>query len=487
MIEHYRIGLLTHPVTKKYLDYKWRTYGRIYYTISILPFILFLSLLTTEIFYVYYFSTNAFSNSNMVARSNSSCSEAFQFNLTKLQNDGYVDATLATTNFFWNSNLRTNATRLTSIQNLGCQCYPLYRLNVVDDKELYIIFPLLTVTLGYLLFQIYKIIKQPILYWFSAVNLFELATLLVTVTLREGTDFGINLDRSALALFLGYGALFLQFRRYAWSGLYVTMFLEVISSMIKAILVFLPILLAYMIIFFLMTSPIKGFSDIIVSMVRIPVMLVGELDFYDSFLAEAVCYRNKYIIYIILTLFIFGITISLANLLIGLAVGDIDNILKQAVVSKSIEQVNWLTDFELGPIFPLFKRWTHWESLMVYPNRKRHLVSKIVANIDVFGIFSQQYTTQNELNSDITDPNLLFLIGLKEENNNLKMQLQGATDEISNLQTSFNKVFAVVQKIDQKIDMISPLDESQRTLPKSYRSPVLEKRLKITSLQSTSQ
>ena len=23
MIEHYRIGLLTHPVTKTYLDYKW--------------------------------------------------------------------------------------------------------------------------------------------------------------------------------------------------------------------------------------------------------------------------------------------------------------------------------------------------------------------------------------------------------------------------------------------------------------------------------
>ena len=58
--------------------------------------------------------------------------------------------------------------------------------------------------------------------------------------------------------------------------------------------------------------------------------------------------------------------------------GDIDNILKQAVVSKSIEQVNWLTEFELGPIFPLFRKWIHWEFLMVYPNRKRRLFSKVL-------------------------------------------------------------------------------------------------------------
>ena len=66
-----------------------------------------------------------------------------------------------------------------------------------------------------------------------------------------------------------------------------------------------------------MVSPSKGFEGIVVSIVRIPVMLVGEIDFYDSFLTEARCYRNKEMVYVILIIFVFGITISFANLLVS--------------------------------------------------------------------------------------------------------------------------------------------------------------------------
>ena len=66
-----------------------------------------------------------------------------------------------------------------------------------------------------------------------------------------------------------------------------------------------------------MVSPAGGFATIPISFVRIPVMLVGELDFYDSFLTESDCYRNKEMVYAILIIFIFGITISLANLLVS--------------------------------------------------------------------------------------------------------------------------------------------------------------------------
>ena len=66
-----------------------------------------------------------------------------------------------------------------------------------------------------------------------------------------------------------------------------------------------------------MVSPSKGFANIVVSIVRIPVMLVGEVDFYDSFLTEAQCYRNKEMVYAVLIIFVFGITISFANLLVS--------------------------------------------------------------------------------------------------------------------------------------------------------------------------
>ena len=146
MIEHYRLGLLTHPVTKTYLDYKWlvpvphtpshvyvtgtniciyrRTYGRIYYTISILPFFIFLMLLTMEVFYVYFHTNDVFQSTGMVARSNSTCSSFLQFNQTMLTEDGYTDANLATTNFFVKTSLQTNVTRIFSEDNLRCICHP---------------------------------------------------------------------------------------------------------------------------------------------------------------------------------------------------------------------------------------------------------------------------------------------------------------------------------------------------------------------------
>ena len=105
-----------------------RTYGRIYYTISILPFLLFLFFLTTEVFYVYFHTQNVFNTSGMVARSNSSCSSFLQFNRTNLLENGYTDANLAKTNFFSNTLIRDNFTRIFNEDNLRCLCHPVLLL-----------------------------------------------------------------------------------------------------------------------------------------------------------------------------------------------------------------------------------------------------------------------------------------------------------------------------------------------------------------------
>ena len=105
-----------------------RTYGRIYYTISILPFFLFLFLLTVEVFYAYYFTADTFRDSGMVARSNSSCSSFYQFNRTMLNERGYTQADKATTNFLWKAHVARNATILKSEDNLGCECHPVITL-----------------------------------------------------------------------------------------------------------------------------------------------------------------------------------------------------------------------------------------------------------------------------------------------------------------------------------------------------------------------
>ena len=67
--------------------------------------------------------------------------------------------------------------------------------------------------------------------------------------------------------------------------------------------------------------------------------------------------------------------------------------------------------------------------------------------------------------------------------NFLSFRLEIAADEISNLHTSVTKVFAVVQKLDQKMDALNP-EDTQRSLPRA--SPI-DRRLTVNNSQSQSQ
>ena len=96
-------------------------------------------------------------------------------------------------------------------------------------------------------------------------------------------------------------------------------------------------IIAFSLSFSLLNPLDEGFRKISVSFLTTFVMMTGELDYRDNFLAGGTLHALQKII---LVLFILVISIAIMNLLTGLAVDDTNEIMKRSKEEKRINKVN---------------------------------------------------------------------------------------------------------------------------------------------------
>ncbi|EDV27906.1 uncharacterized protein TRIADDRAFT_52919 [Trichoplax adhaerens] len=133
-------------------------------------------------------------------------------------------------------------------------------------------------------------------------------------------------------------------------GIYVAMFRSVSLTFFKvgALLVFL--IVAFGLSFYIILGHEKAFSSGLYSILKTFDMMVGELDYNDMFFTPIYEKRTRYpfdilaiIIFLTCTTFLPIVAI---NLTVGLAVGDIDKIERNAVLSRIKVQVEFLDQIE---------------------------------------------------------------------------------------------------------------------------------------------
>ncbi|KAJ7385791.1 Transient receptor putative cation channel sub A member 1 [Desmophyllum pertusum] len=163
-------------------------------------------------------------------------------------------------------------------------------------------------------------------------------------------DVQVQWTAGALGLLLCYLIWILSLRRLTGSAsLYVTMYVEVLQTFVKVIAIFAIVLVGYALVFYVLLKDEDNFSSVWLSFVKIFVMMVGEMDYSDVLSGNVV--NNAKVpgtdilyvplpefSYIIFMLFVLSVSIVLMNLLVGLAVGDIDSIQKTASLRTLIEQ-----------------------------------------------------------------------------------------------------------------------------------------------------
>ncbi|XP_050311925.1 transient receptor potential cation channel subfamily A member 1 isoform X2 [Anthonomus grandis grandis] len=350
MVAHGRVELLAHPLSQKYLQMKWNSYGKYCHLTNLLFYCMFLGSITC-------FSSQLMQHEKAV--------NFTSMNFTNMTNDEKF------------------AERKSKI------------LNVEISYSMYIC------ALAILVFIAVdgakgatQMLQQKYVYFFNPVNWVTWflygATIVMVLPIFGGEIYEIQFSFASLVVFLSWFQLLLLLQSFDQVGIYVVMFLEILQTLIKVLMVFSILIIAFGLAFYILLS--RGdhlsFKTIPMALIRTFSMMLGEIDFLGTYVKPFYLSskdENTFLpfpipAFLILGLFMVLMPILLMNLLIGLAVGDIESVRRNAQLKRLAMQVVLHTELERR----LPRRWLEKvdkDEIVEYPNEsksKKGIVDYIV-------------------------------------------------------------------------------------------------------------
>ncbi|XP_048363786.1 transient receptor potential cation channel subfamily A member 1 [Sphaerodactylus townsendi] len=319
MVRHNRVELLSHPVCKEYLLMKWMAYGfRAHlmnlgvYSLGLIP----LTILITHIDPGMYF--------------NGTTNQPGPFDN---QNSYFIKV---------------------------CMCL-VFIMSVLGICK-----------------EIIQLIQQKLRYLLDISNLLDWA--IHSTSIIFVSSLFIKLDQAALqwecgaiAIFLSWMNFLLYLQRFENYGIYVVMFWEILRTLLRILVVFFFLVLAFGLSFHVLLGTQLTFSRPHLSVMQTFAMMLGDINYHEGFLEPLFAHKLRYpfLSFVILTIFTMLVPILLMNLLIGLAVGDIAEVQKFAALKRIAMQVNLHTNLEKKIPYWFLSR-VDQDTITVYPNRSRY-------------------------------------------------------------------------------------------------------------------
>ncbi|XP_072182002.1 uncharacterized protein [Diadema setosum] len=350
MVYAQRTKILSHPLVTSLLNHKWRRVGRYFFWASLVFYLLFVAMLTGYVLVV--------PPSYYVRFANATDGVTWFTN----GEERWVGEFSETTLFFF-----------------GC----------IGD---WIILGLAIINIIRELFQLF--LRRMSYFGFGNLiewSLYILAILLVLPLSRIEYYNGISIrlvwqwQCGAVAVFLAWINLILFIRRFSALGIYVIMFIDIVRTFMRFVLVLILFIVAFALAFYTLLMNQEPFHRIEFSFAKIFVMMIGELDFSDIFHSQNYLNTentpadgeedyflssvfNQGITYSFFTLFLVVMSILIMNLLVGLAVDDIHAIQEKAKLHRLAMQVKLV--MEVQQALPIFI----WRSAVI--RRKRVYVNR---------------------------------------------------------------------------------------------------------------
>uniref|UniRef100_A0A8C6QQS7 Transient receptor potential cation channel subfamily A member 1 n=1 Tax=Nannospalax galili TaxID=1026970 RepID=A0A8C6QQS7_NANGA len=177
----------------------------------------------------------------------------------------------------------------------------------------------------------------------------------------------------AISIFFYWMNFLLYLQRFENCGIFIVMLEVIFKTLLRSTGVFIFLLLAFGLSFYVLLNLQDAFSSPLLSLIQTFSMMLGDINYRDSFLEP---FLRKKLAYPILSFgqliaFTMFVPIVLMNLLIGLAVGDIAEVQKHASLKRIAMQVELHTNLEKKLPF-WYLRKVDQKSTIVYPNRPRH-------------------------------------------------------------------------------------------------------------------
>lgn len=180
---------------------------------------------------------------------------------------------------------------------------------------------------------------------------------------------------AAVSIFLAWVELMMIVARFPTFGVYVQMFTTVSINFFKFICAYFCLLIAFTLCFGVIFSNYPAFQGIELAFYKVIMMMSGELEYEDVFFVEGQP-RKNHIDYVAYLVFVILVTIVLSNLMVGLAVNDIQGLQKSANLDRLVRQVRLMAHLEnmlfsklLSWVPPKIMRFLHKRALLLKSQR----------------------------------------------------------------------------------------------------------------------
>lgn len=176
-----------------------------------------------------------------------------------------------------------------------------------------------------------------------------------------------------MVIFLAWMNLLMFLRKFPKIGIYIVMFNTVLLTFMEIGVVLVIFIAAFAFSFKMSLSQYPSFSDNAYSLSRTFVMMTGEFEFDNYYSPETLNAASplyyKQISFIMFFVFIIIVPIVFMNLLVGLAVDDIQDVYRRANLELAVMKIQLIFQIEL--LLPeSFKRKRNKKSKVFYPNKK---------------------------------------------------------------------------------------------------------------------
>uniref|UniRef100_A0A3B3VP07 Transient receptor potential cation channel, subfamily A, member 1b n=1 Tax=Poecilia latipinna TaxID=48699 RepID=A0A3B3VP07_9TELE len=320
MVQYNRIELLNHPVCKKYLGMKWVAYGSKAHVLNMFLYLLGLLPLTNLI---------------VTLRPSVNTTET-----------GELDIVMVPTSFTEQSMFLSFCMVMVLITNV----YSIGKEVVQISQQRWSYFRDGSNQID----------------WMSAIS-----SLLFVVPLMVNAEGSWHWQAGAVAILNSWIGFLLYLQRFEGVGIYVVMFGEIMRTLLRIVMLFVYLMLAFSLAFHALMLNQEEFNSVPLSVIQTFVMMVGELNYQNNFLDA---YLNNelpfgVLTYVIFVNFVLLMPILLVNLMIGLAVGDIAEVQRNASLKRIAMQIDLHTSLEDKLPYWFMKR-VDKPSVTIYPNRK---------------------------------------------------------------------------------------------------------------------
>lgn len=176
---------------------------------------------------------------------------------------------------------------------------------------------------------------------------------------------------AALGVLLVWVELMMIVGRFPMFGLYIQMFTQVAMNFFKFLGAYVCLIIGFALGFSVLHHNYKSFKNPLVGLLKTIIMMSGELEFEDVFFDSTAKLHYPGTAHLMLLAFVVLVTVILTNLMVGLAVSDIQELRRCAGLDRLVRRAELVAHLE-SMLFSKFL--DHCPQRLVKPCRKGALL-----------------------------------------------------------------------------------------------------------------